>query len=100
LFATQRILEGALVGVYTGNSLGVFNAIDDAHDGVYILWVDLDDGRVEAIEVTSDMKYVNHSFDPNADFADEGLAIYATRDIEPGEEIFIDYGIDPEDEWH
>jgi SET domain-containing protein len=37
----------------------------------------------------------NHSFDANAEYVEHGdgeIAFMALRDIEPGEEITIDYG--------
>jgi hypothetical protein len=35
-------------------------------------------------------KYMNHSRDPNVDFSDVGVG-WATRDIQPGEELTCDY---------
>ncbi|HNR07043.1 MAG TPA: SET domain-containing protein [Saprospiraceae bacterium] len=36
--------------------------------------------------------YLNHSDEPNIQSIDEGAEFEALRDIQPGEELFIDYG--------
>jgi SET domain-containing protein len=36
--------------------------------------------------------YLNHSDEPNVQSIDEGAEFEALRDIQPGEELFIDYG--------
>jgi SET domain-containing protein len=51
-----------------------------------VLWLSAD----EAIEVTCEFKYINHSDDPNACYYDD-LSVVALRDIRPHEEITHDY---------
>ena len=41
----------------------------------------------------SDVDYGNHSCDPNAWAADDGVTLFARRDIDPGEEITTDYAL-------
>jgi len=43
-----------------------------------------------AVEVTCDLKFINHSDRPNACYYDD-LSVVALRDIETGEEITHDY---------
>lgn len=47
-------------------------------------------------EIKDSMAYVNHSCEPNAGFGGNILVV-AMRDIEPGEEITIDYAMDRTD---
>lgn len=84
LFATQPIASGTLLGVYEG---------DSAHENsVYVLWVEYDDGEVVGIDGKNDLRFVNHSRTPNAEFWGDHL--YALRDIPAGSEVTFDYGED------
>lgn len=85
LFASVRIPEGAFLGTYQGPRTRC--------DGRYVLWVEEDDGEVVGIEGTNELRFVNHSDEPNAEFRGEEL--FALRTIEPGEEITHHYG----EEW-
>jgi len=85
LFAAEPIEEGKLIGTYEGRST--------SDDGIYVLWVEEDDGSYSGIEGWNELRFLNHSAAPNAEFADQEL--YALCSIEPGEEICFHYG----DEW-
>ena len=65
------------------------------HDlnGPYILWIDGD----KPVRVTCDMRFINHSDQPNAAYYDD-LSVLALRDIEPGEEIVHNYMGDAADD--
>jgi len=78
LFAGSRITAGAVIGW-----LQVRPA---ERDGAYVLWLD----EARAVEVTCDLKFINHSDRPNACYYDD-LSVVALRDIETGEEITHDY---------
>jgi SET domain-containing protein len=47
----------------------------------------------------NDAKWINHSCNPNCDINNDGehIWIIAKRDIKSGEELFYNYGYDPED---
>jgi len=79
LFATGLIKQGELIGVINGNPIRV--------EGCYILW----DEYGSAISIEGPLKYINHSFEPNAEFTDN--RVVAIRDICADEEITHDYGI-------
>ena len=81
LFAGRRIRAGTVIGW-----LRVRPA---SGDGAYVLWLD----ETHGVEVTCDLKYINHSERPNACYYDD-LSVVALRDIEVGEEITHDYGTD------
>ncbi len=78
LFARRLIMEGEVIGVVDGE--------ETVTDGIYVLWVN--DER--ALEVKCDLRFINHSDNPNAAYYDT-LEVCALRDISPGEEITHDY---------
>ena len=78
LFASSRIAAGSVIGNIKG--------IPSKKDGSHVLWL----SASEAIEVTCDLRYINHSDDPNACYYDD-LSVMALRDIHPQEEITHDY---------
>jgi hypothetical protein len=91
LFATQFIPEDTVIGW-----LQVKKAKKKKLDGPYVLWI----GGEKPVRVTCDLRFINHSSEPNAAYYDD-LSVMALRDIEPGEEIVHNYtgdGIDGDDE--
>ena len=78
LFAGCRIAAGTVLGKIKG--------IPSQRDGSYVLWL----SASEAIEVTCDLKYINHSDEPNACYYDD-LSVVALHDIQAHEEITHDY---------
>ena len=82
VFAKESIGEGTVIGVYEG--------LEVERDGIYVLWVERDDGSFYGIEGRNELRYLNHSSSPNADFDDEELS--AVRAIAPGDEITLHYG--------
>ncbi|MEE8314302.1 MAG: SET domain-containing protein-lysine N-methyltransferase [Myxococcota bacterium] len=82
VFAREPIGEGTVIGVYEGSEV--------ERDGIYVLWIERDDGSFYGIEGRNELRYLNHSSNPNADFDDEELS--AVRTIAPGDEITLHYG--------
>jgi len=78
LFAARRIPAGAEIGRVRTRPAEA--------DGSYVLWL----SETEGVEVTCDLRYINHSDRPNACYYDD-LSVVALRDIEAGEEITHDY---------
>ena len=81
LFATQFIPEDTLI-----SWLVTEPAPEDELDGPYVLWVNGE----KPVRVTCDMRFINHSNQPNAAYYDD-LSVMAVRDILPGEELLHDY---------
>ena len=78
LFAMKFIPAGQLIGTVRGKHT--------LADGDYVLWIDSENGfRVEC-----ELRYINHSSNPNAVYYDT-LEVCAVRDIHPGEEITHNY---------
>ena len=81
LFAKSFIPEGTVIGVVQGEPARA--------DGPHVLWVDDENG----FHVLCDLRFINHSKNPNACYYDD-LEVCALRDIQPGEEITHNYGDD------
>ncbi len=81
VFARRPIAAGTYLGTYEGKKT--------RRDGKYVLWVE-DDGETTAREGRAPLKFLNHSREPNACF--DGFELFASRDIEAGEEVTFDYG--------
>ncbi len=89
VFAGSPIPRDALLGLYEGPRV---EADSPQAEGPYVLWVELDDGEQFGIDGRNELRFVNHSLDPNAAFY--GPELYALRDIQVGEEITHHYGDD------
>ena len=79
LFATKFIRKGTKIGQIEGRRT--------TEDGPHVLWLDDQQG----IEVTNDLRFINHSEDANAACYDD-LTVVALRDVSPREEITHYYG--------
>ena len=86
VFARQRIRDGALIGDFEGR--------ETKRNGTHVLWVLEEDGAVVGIRGENELRFLNHSRRPNAEF--RGASLYAVRNIQPGQEITFDYG----DDWN
>ncbi|HHZ87434.1 MAG TPA: SET domain-containing protein [Chromatiaceae bacterium] len=79
LFACQSISEGTVIGRIKGKPA--------RKDGAYVLWLTSHKG----FRVVCRLKYINHSYTPNAVYCDNGEVV-ALSDIAPDEEITHHYG--------
>ena len=80
-FATAAVEPGAVIAIFEGDPT--------SENGAHVLWF-ADD---EAIEVTNELRYLNHAADPNAEVSDS-LELVALERIAVGDEITIHYGPD------
>jgi SET domain-containing protein len=78
LFARKYIGAGEIIGRIDG--------VPTSTDGEHVLWVDDENG----FHVQCDLRFINHSDEPNAVYFDT-LEVCALTDIAPGEEITHDY---------
>jgi SET domain-containing protein len=88
LFAREPISDGEEIGRFEGRRT--------RRDGRYVLWVAQGRSGYRGIEGTTDLRYVNHSSAPNAEFVQDVLVALAP--IAPGDEITCHYGPDWEAE--
>lgn len=85
-FATIGFSVGDHVGTYVGEPTG--------QDGIHVLWMESDDdGGWQGINGTGVLRWLNHSRNPNVEFA--GSDLLAIAAINPGDELTFHYG----DEW-
>ncbi|HVF66269.1 MAG TPA: SET domain-containing protein [Pyrinomonadaceae bacterium] len=91
LFATRHIAAGRRIIRYVGPILT--SAEVEQRTGRYFFSID-EDYAVDGSARTNLARYVNHSCRPNAEALVEGkrIWIWSKRQIEPGEQITIDYG--------
>lgn len=82
VFAARHIRKGATIGTFEG--------VPTRRNGRYVLWVERDDGGWDGRRGTGDLRFVNHSDTPNAEF--RGWDLVALRAIRSGEEVTVDYG--------
>ncbi len=100
VFALQPIREGERIIEYTGEIIGWPEALrrhpHDPADPNHTFYFSIDDEHVIDANVGGNAsRWINHACDPNcqADEADGRVFINALRDLQPGEELFYDYGL-------
>lgn len=81
LFAKVEINGGTFMGTYKGP--------EAKRNGTHVLWVYDDVGEVVGRRGLNKLRYLNHCDAPNAEF--DGFDLYSLKEIQPGEEITIDY---------
>lgn len=86
LFARVQLEKDLYIGSYEGP--------EAKRNGMYVLWVYHEDGRVTGRSGRNLLRYLNHTQEPNAEF--DGFDLYALRTIHPDEEITINYGDEAE----
>lgn len=101
VFALQAIAAGTRLIEYKGELIGWPEALRrHPHDPAqpnHTFYFHVDDGHVIDANVGGNAsRWINHACDPNceAQLLDDGrVFIDALRDIQPGEELFYDYGL-------
>jgi hypothetical protein len=96
VYAMQFIPEGTRIIEYTGQRVS-WEAAPNDEDDPHTFNFGLDNGAVINPEIGgNDARWINHSCDPNceANEEDDRIFIDAMRDIQPGEELFYDYGLE------
>lgn len=94
-FAGEAIPRRLKIGEIRGESISVAEARIRATRSERIMIVELSSRKAIDFSRSSDpMRYTNHSCQPNARLCirQGRVEFYALRDIEPGEEITVDYG--------
>ncbi len=91
LFAAASIREGDFVLEYKGRHIP--SAATDTMKTRYLFEVDAS-WTIDGSSRDNTARYINHSCAPNceAELKDGKVLIFASRDIEHGEELSIDYG--------
>jgi SET domain-containing protein len=82
VFARSRLRKGQRVGRFEGEST--------TRNGTYVLWLIDEEGREFGIRGRNALRFLNHGRPANAEFRDDEL--FAIRNVQPGDELLIDYG--------
>ena len=82
LFAQRRFRKDAYIATFEGR--------ETTEDGTHVLWIVDEDGSEVGIEGQNELRFLNHSLEPNAEF--RGPDLHALRNIQPGREITFHYG--------
>lgn len=100
VYAIQPIKAGDMVIEYKGEIIPWEEALarhpHDPEQPNHTFYFHLDDGHViDGKYQGNSARWINHSCDPNLEAEQEGNRVFlrALRDIEPGEELFFDYGL-------
>ena len=101
VFAVQPLAKGETLIEYTGEIIGWPEALKrhphDPNDPHHTFYFSLDCGShvIDALYGGNASRWINHSCKPNceADEEDGRVFIKTLRRIEPGEELFYDYGL-------
>ena len=100
VFALKTIAAGERIIEYTGRIITWPEALrchpHDPKDPNHTFYFHIDDGHViDAKEGGNASRWINHSCEPNceADETDGRVFIKALRELQPGEELFYDYGL-------
>lgn len=94
------IARDELIIEYTGEVIGWPEALrrhpHDPEDPNHTFYFSLDGGKVIDAKVGGNSsRWINHACEPNcqADETDGRVFIRALRDLQPGDELFYDYGL-------
>ena len=95
VFAAEPIAARTKIGEIRGESISVSEARRRARERQRIMIVEVSAKKAIDASGSSDaMRFTNHSCAPNARLAirDGRIEFYALRNIDPGDEITVDYG--------
>ena len=94
LFATKPIKRGGYIATYRGRRISTEEAERREARGARYMFTINNRWTIDGSPRWNLARYINHSCRPNAKSVGRngGIAIVASRRIEPGEEITYDYG--------
>ncbi len=101
VFAAHALRSGQRIGHYTGRRYAPGEALDTWDDQLTYLFGLSDGSMIDGAQGGNATRHLNHACEPNVEAvedygADDALvvSIHATRDIDAGEELFLDYALD------
>jgi SET domain-containing protein len=95
VFAAEPIPRLRKIGEIRGESISVSEARQRAMGKQRIMIVEISAKKaIDASQSSDPMRFTNHCCSPNARLSIQGgrIEFYALRNIEPGEEITVNYG--------
>lgn len=89
VFTTEPLKKGQFIADLHGSKI-IYRSTICGQSNRYYDWIGI--GKDAWIDPVDEFQYLNHSCNPNTGFkGSRKLSLYALRDIEPGEELAIDY---------
>ncbi|MFN7141924.1 MAG: SET domain-containing protein [Limisphaerales bacterium] len=97
-FAKKKISRGTRIIEYVGEKIDKAESAKRCEAENYYIFTLDDDWDIDGDKDWNPAKYINHSCEPNAEsqIVDGHIWIFAIDDIEPGEEVTMNYGYDLE----
>jgi hypothetical protein len=95
-YATRKVRKGERIIEYLGERMPWGAASEDPDDPhTFLFGLTDDDLVINAAINGNEARWINHSCDPNCEAIEERkrIFIYALRNLEPGEELSYDYGL-------
>lgn len=96
-YVDESLIHGsglfARIALEEGEYLGTYDGPHTVENDTYVLWHCGETGDWVGRDGKNILRYLNHSREPNTIF--DGYDLFALRDIEPHEEVTIDYGEEP-----
>ncbi len=97
VYARSTIRKGRRIIEYTGNIVDWHKATEQ-EDGPHTFLFGLTNGRdvIDPAIGGNEARWINHSCEPNCEAVEEGsrVFIYARQTLQPGDELFYDYGLE------
>lgn len=95
VFTKQFIKRGSFIAQLHGSRV-LYKSVIHGQSNRYDNWIGI--GKDTWIDPIDEFQYLNHSCNPSAGLqGTRNLKLYAMRDLQPGEEITIDYSTTEED---
>lgn len=98
-FCLSPIAEGELIGRYAGKPITEAQACElYGHTTHTFLFLRADGMCIDGGQGGNGTRFINHGCDPNVESFEEGngIVLRACRDIEPNEELLLDYRLQTE----
>ncbi|HEX9253742.1 MAG TPA: SET domain-containing protein-lysine N-methyltransferase [Ignavibacteriaceae bacterium] len=94
LFSAVEHKEGQIITIINGDLINADECVRREEEGNVYIFYKNEDEYIDASN-HSQLRYLNHSCDYNCDIDEDengNLILFAVTDIQPGEELTIDYG--------
>ena len=97
VYARTTIPKGQRIIEYTG-SIVPWKDASEQEEGPHTFLFGLTNGRdvIDPAKGGNEARWINHSCEPNCEAVEEGerVFIYALQTLQPGDELFYDYGLE------
>lgn len=99
VFATERIAAGTVIEVSPVLVLSAAERVEVEKTRLYDYIFEWGDDGAQCCVAMGYLSMYNHSYDANCDyemdFTEDRITITTVKEVQPGEELFINYNADP-----